>query len=129
MKATENELIFIYNSQDQNDKKALGYVQSLDQYVVKNWDISENPLTETQIAMVAAQLEKSPADLIDRHSELYKENMETGTYSQHEALKILKHNPLVMQTPIMLTEKGGHIMTSPFELNDQLVKTASSDKF
>ncbi len=124
----KNELILIYDSKKQNDKKALGYLQSLDQYVIKSWDISKEPLTETQIASIAAKLKKSPEYLIDQQSDLYKERMKNSTYIQKEELKILKHNPSIIRTPIVITANGADLMKSPFELNSQLVKIDKGHK-
>ena len=47
------ELTLIYHSDKQADKKARGYVESLQGFKIKTIDLAKESLTETQLAEIA----------------------------------------------------------------------------
>ena len=107
MKATKNEIIFIYNSSNIQERQALAYALSLKQRKIKS---------------IANSLDKSPEELIDKNSTKYLRYFINTDLSPKEILKALQTNPSMLTTPIMLKEDGGEIVDDFYQLVEKDLK-------
>jgi len=112
MKIAKNEIALIYNSNNIQDRQALAYALSLKNRKVKTIDIQQNKLTETQLKSIANALDKNPDGLIDKHSTKYLRYFTDKDLSQKEILKTLKANPSMLNTPILMHQKGAAFIDS-----------------
>jgi arsenate reductase-like glutaredoxin family protein len=102
MTITDNEILLIYNSGKQSDRKALGYAKALREYTVKERDISRDALTETQLKEVANKLGVTAVELLDRESDIYRDKYRSASVSETDLLITLTHEPELLRTPIAL---------------------------
>ena len=116
MKASKNEIIFIYNSGNIQDRKALAYVISLKRRKVKAFDVQHNSLTETQLKSIANSMEVPPEELLDKHSTKYLKYFVDTDLSQKEVLKALKQNSSMLNTPVVVHEKGADFVDNYYQL-------------
>jgi arsenate reductase-like glutaredoxin family protein len=82
---------------------------------VKAIDVQKSLLTETQLMSIANKLEVEPEDLIDRQSTFYLRYYFDAELSQKEALKVLKQNPAMINTPIVLYKGGADFVGTNYD--------------
>lgn len=99
-----NEITLIYNSEKHDDKKARGYVESLHGYTIKTIDLSQETLTETQIAQLAQKMEGKISELIDPTFDDSKAivNQQLDQLEGAELVKVLRNNNKLLSTPILI---------------------------
>jgi len=115
MSVEENEMMFIYNSGIQTDRVGLGYAQAVPGYVLKEHDTRKETFTELQLKEIASKLKVQPIDLVDRRSDLYIQKYKNTALSENDVLTVLKHEPDMMRTPIVLYHDGGEFVGSKYE--------------
>ena len=116
MKVSGNELLFIYNSMFFRDKRALGYVQTLDGYQLREWDLARERLTPLQIVQLADHLKIKVIHLLDQGSQLFKKVLKDKNAEESDLIQIMSRNPEVLNTPIALYEDRGVFVTDSFSL-------------
>lgn len=100
MKAKDNEILLIYNSEKYEDRKAKGYADTLKDHALNERDITKNNLTETQIAEIARDMNVDISELIDKNSDLYLHQLKDKGFSESELTKLIVKNPELLKTPI-----------------------------
>lgn len=111
-----NEMLFIYNSQHENDRKALGYAATLKDHKLNSRDICKDPLTETQLMKLAKKMDKKVEDLFDKNAEAYMNNFKDKDFSAEEAVTVLRKNPEILKTPIIVLYDEVYHLPSPYAL-------------
>ncbi len=111
----DNEVLFIYNSNDMQERRALGYAKSLKNHKLKEKDLYKENLSETQIKEIANKIGEHPISLINKNSDLYKEEYNGLNYDEEDILKLIKNNPLIMKTPIAVYHDRASFVESSFE--------------
>ena len=134
MKAKDNEIILIYNSEKQKDKEVLGYAKSIKDHKLNETDISKSMLTERQIAEIASDLDKKIEEMVEASHAKYKTIIKDKSFSEEELLKLLKENPELLKTPVAYIDKKVFMVNSQYELiNEGLeiegVKSQEANKF
>lgn len=112
----ENEVLLIYDSDEINDKEARVYVHSFKNHKVKDMDINRESLTEQQFAELSRRLGVHPSELLDKQSEFYKNHMEGTELSKDDIFKMLKNNPKLLKTPIIVYHDRAEIVGSQYNL-------------
>ncbi len=130
MEAVKNEIILIYNATDYEDRKALGYAESLKDHKLKTIDVTKDKITETQLAELATKLNASIQDLLDRKSDEFKQKYEGEDFSDEEVLKLLANDLTLLNTPIAVVGKAARFVGSAYEfVNDDMSnKTVPDDE-
>lgn len=110
-----NELLFIYNSDNLKEREALAYAKSLKNYQLKELDVTKDGITPSQIRFVQQHLNISIAELIKEPlnktpSEDWR-NME-----MNDLLAWLSERVEMIHTPIALWENEGKILTDKYSL-------------
>lgn len=100
MKAKDNEILLIYNSEKQQDRKTKGYATSVEGYALNERDVIADPLTETQIAEIADDIGVPIVDLVDKNSDMYLNELKAKSFSDEELIKLMSKNPELMKTAI-----------------------------
>lgn len=115
MTISDNEMMFIYNSGIQTDRVALGYAKAVPGYVLKEHDTRREGFTELQLKEIATKMKVQPIDLVDRRSDLYLQKYKDAELSENDVLTVLKHEPGIMRTPIVLYRDRGEFVDSKYE--------------
>ena len=114
------ELTLIYHSEKTDDKKARGYVESLPTLAIKTLDLAKESITETQLAQLADKMEIEIKDLIDptfddrENTSKNKEGLKD--MDRDQLLVYIKHNPLLLSTPILIIGDRAYKYGSAYEL-------------
>lgn len=95
----KKEIQLIYNSSKQEDRKALGYAQSLKDYVINDFDVNNNKFTERQLAELTDKLNIAAHDLLVK--EAHDKNL-----SDEDVLKLIREQPELLRTPIRVEGKN-----------------------
>lgn len=115
MEIRDNELLFIYDSDNIKEREALGYVKSLQYHRVKEYDLRNDVFTELQLKEIAERLSVAPIDLMDHQSDVYNNKYAGTDLSEEDVLTALRHEPKLIRTPIILLQDQAHFMESPYE--------------
>src|SRR6187549_2626190 len=118
-----NEITLIYHSEKPDDRKALGYADSINAFTVKTLDLRRDSLTETQLAELADKLEMEVRDLLDLS---YAEGDRTHFEQMDDAdiLNLLAHQTLLIQTPILIVGKKAFRYDSSYGLISENGRTS-----
>ncbi|MBR9999978.1 MAG: hypothetical protein KFF73_13455 [Cyclobacteriaceae bacterium] len=112
----ENEIVFIYNSDRFRDREARGYMKSVEDYKVREIDISKDQVTETQLMDISDRLEISPAQLLDTHSDEYVNAYGDADLEKEDIIKSIRQKPALLNTPIALYRHKAYFVQTPYDL-------------
>lgn len=119
MKAKDNEILLIYNSEKYEDRKAKGYADTLKDHALNERDVTKNNLTETQIAEIAADMNVDISQLVDKNSDLYLHQLKDKSFSEEELMKLIVKNPELLKTPIAYKGSKAFFVDSAYQfVND-----------
>lgn len=118
------EITLIYNSDKFEDKKARAFVESLPGYKLKTLDLTNDALTETQIAQIAIKMKLNIEELLDPtyddHISVHKEGLKL--MSRSEMLVLMANEPKLISTPILIIGTRAYRYGSAYELiNNELI--------
>ncbi len=116
MNVKENELLFIYDSRNITDKRALAYAHTLNKLNIRELDLSKEHLTERQLVTISDILDEEIIDMVDHSKDLSEDKPNYRNFSDEELLKMLAHDPRHIQTPIAIVGDIGDKLLSEFEL-------------
>lgn len=101
------ELTLIYHSDKHDDKKALGYVESLQGFTIKSLDLAVEKITETQLAEISDKLKLPIEELLDPtyddHISVHKEGLKL--MDRQSLLTLMTHDTKLISTPIAIIGK------------------------
>jgi len=134
MKAKDNEIVLLYNSEKQKDKEVLGYAETLKDHKLNATDVSKSKLTERQIAEIASDLNKKVEGVVDDSSEKFKTEIKGKSFSDEELLKLLTENPDLLTTPVAYMNDQAFVVDSQYSfINKDLdvggVKSKQANQF
>ena len=119
-----NEITLIYHSEKPDDRKALGYADSIRAFALKTLDLRKDYLTETQLAEIANKLDVGVRDLVDVS---YAEGDQGTRFEQMDdadILNLLTHQPMLIQTPILIVGKKAFRYDSSYGLISENGRTS-----
>jgi len=99
MEFNPQEITLIYNFNKQGDRESVSYAKQMAKNV-NEVDVSKNPLTERQMAMLLDKLGVGVEEIIDKKSDVYREKYKGKDMEEADWLGVLKHEPNMMKTPI-----------------------------
>jgi len=104
------ELTLIYNSDKEDDKKARGYVESLQGFKIKTVDLAVESITETQLAETADKLNLGIEELMDPtyddHISVHTEGLKL--MDRQSLLTLMTHDRKLIATPIAIIGKHAY---------------------
>lgn len=115
MNIEKNEILLIYNSNKLRDREALGYAKTLKDHKVKELDLQNGKITQTQIEEVIRRMGISLENLLDKNSKLYEENISGKKMDELSLLKLMEKNPEIIRTPISISEERAGFVDSSYE--------------
>jgi arsenate reductase len=115
MKTAKREATIIFDGNDLDDRAALAYALSLN-FKLKEVNLRKNILTERQIKEIAMKLDIDPEQLIDEHSSQFRDEFKKSAFSADDSVKILRQNPDLMKTPILIMEHRAVFIGSSYDL-------------
>jgi len=99
-----NKVEYIYNSKKFKDRKLLGYIKAAKGKILAR-DVTKDPFTETQLANLAKSLDSDIASLVDREHVASVGDEHILHIEEAELPRVLKNNPIYMQTPLVVEGK------------------------
>ncbi len=99
MEFNPREITVIYDMNKRGGREALAYAKQMADHV-KEVDISENPLTPTQLLEIMEKVNVGIDAMIDKTSDIYREKYEEVDMSENDWLEVMIHNPEMIKTPI-----------------------------
>jgi arsenate reductase-like glutaredoxin family protein len=119
-----NEITLIYHSEKADDRKALGYADSITAFALKTLDLRRESLTETQLAEIAEKLGTSIRSLIDV---TYSDRVNPAALkdmNDADILNLLVHEPILLGTPILIVGKKAFRYDSSYQLISENGRTS-----
>lgn len=134
MKPKDNEILLIYNSEKQQDRKTKGYADSLKNHALNERDVLSDNLTETQLAEMANDMHVEISELIDKNSEFYMNQLKGKSFSDDQLTKLMVKNPELIRTPIAYLGSKAFFVGSSYDFVNQDfdiegVKSLKGNKF
>lgn len=111
MNFNKETVTIIYKGNSRSDKEGFGYAQSLKPHV-HDIDVTKEPLTSTQLMEIATSLGVDVEELVDKESDIYKEEYNGMSFDANNWLNILSQKPALLKTPIIFDGEKGHIFES-----------------
>jgi len=112
------ELTLIYNSEKSDDKKARGYVESLQGFKIKTIDLAHESITETQLAEIADKLNVKIEEMLDPtyddHVSVHTEGLKL--MDRQSLLTLMTHDRKLISTPIAIIGKLAYKFGSGYAL-------------
>src|SRR4051812_15294126 len=114
-----NELTLIYHSDKEDDKKARAFIETIVAYKIKTLDLKKESLTETQLGEIAGKMGIPVQELVDK---TYKDQLEsnnkkiTDAMWSNDVLTLLKREPILISTPIVIIGKKAYTYASSYDL-------------
>jgi arsenate reductase-like glutaredoxin family protein len=126
------EITLIYNSYKEDDKKARGYVESLDGYTIKSLDLHKEPITETQLAEIATMMGMPIEDLLDPtyddHISVHQEGLKL--MDRQSMLTLMRNDTKLIRTPILIVGKKAYKFETGYQLiNKKMVKEVGNLRY
>ena len=69
----------------------------------------KNTPTDTELREILAKLNMKPEELLRKGEKLFKEQFAGKTFSEEEWIRIMVANPVLIERPIIVSEKGAVI--------------------
>lgn len=114
MKVSENEILFIYDSSDMQQREGLAYARSLKHFEVKELDIQHDNITQLQLSDLCEKLGVSGKELMRTDNEShFSELMDLDS---HDMLDYLASNLRMLNTPIAVYHNHAKFIGSQYEL-------------
>jgi arsenate reductase-like glutaredoxin family protein len=119
-----NEITLIYHSDKPDDRKARGYADSIKAFTLKTLDLRRECLTETQLAEIADKLTLPVRELVDITYAEKKDRAHIGQMDDGDLLNLLVHQPMLIQTPILIVGKKAFKYSSSYALISENGRTS-----
>jgi arsenate reductase len=119
-----NEITLIYHSEKPDDRKARGYADSIKAFTLKTLDLRRDCLTETQLAEVADKLKVPIRELVDLTYADRSDRANIGHMDDADILNLLAHQPMLIQTPILIVGKKAFRYDSSYALISENGRTS-----
>jgi arsenate reductase-like glutaredoxin family protein len=100
-----------YKGNKRSDGEALGYARPLKPHSLEI-DLTKDNITSTQLMEIANKLGVSVSELVDRESDMYKEQYNGMDFDDNNWLTLLTQNPELLRTPIIFNGDQGIIADS-----------------
>ena len=116
MKVTDNELLIIYRSTENQDKEALSYGEALQHHKLKTLDAITEDISVSQLTTLANEMNVGVHELIDKNVQEYKQKYGDADLGDDDVLKLLGNNPSFLKTPIVKDSQRTYFLGSAKEL-------------
>ncbi|NQY68133.1 MAG: arsenate reductase (glutaredoxin) [Flavobacteriales bacterium] len=73
----------------------------------------KNPLSETELEVILMKLNMKPEEIVRKGEKLYKEKFKGLEMNDHEWIKILSDNPVLIERPIVVKGNSAIIGRPP----------------
>ncbi|WP_137091455.1 arsenate reductase family protein [Mangrovivirga cuniculi] len=115
MEKHSKEIKLITHHKKSFDKKAMGYAK-LTPNAVQEVNLDETKLTPRMIKEIVDELGIEINDIVDRDSDLFKNEYEGVDLSKDDWLKVLSEKSELLKTPIVLSNNESFIVDTPSRL-------------
>ncbi len=115
MEFNPREITIIYDMNKRGGREALAYGKQIAEHV-REIDISQQPLTRTQLAELVQELNIQVEDLIDKTDDVYQDKYEDVDMEDNDWLEVLVHNPSMVKTPIGILGKKAIVCELPNQI-------------
>lgn len=113
---SERQITLFYNSNSSRAKQTLIYAKT-EGLKLQEIDILKTPLTGTQIAEIANRLNIEVRDLVNQEHPEYAQHFEHHNFSSEDWIKMMQHNPEIINQPIALHGDKTLMISTPTDIN------------
>lgn len=125
----ENQVTLIYSSTTRVGKRTRAHIDAIKDKELQTIDIAENPLTGTQWAEIATEMNKQIKDLISYDELTEDDELQDSDFDDNDYIKILKERPEVFVHPIAINGNTIKQIINPTEVQEFLgVDSAGLEK-
>ncbi|MDQ3536326.1 MAG: hypothetical protein M3421_11945 [Bacteroidota bacterium] len=111
------EITLYYKPAIKKDKNTYVMASQITPHI-REIDVFKDTPTETQLMTILAQLGIDVEDMIERESEVYKEQYEGKSFNVEGWIKILVQNPDMIKTPIAIKGNRAMLIETPSNILD-----------
>ncbi|CAM4134308.1 arsenate reductase family protein [Gillisia hiemivivida] len=112
---SKNQITLYYNSESGIAKQTLAYAKA-EGLPIQEIDILKTKITGTQIVELAAKLYIEVEDLVNQEHPSYKSHFENHNFSTDDWIKMIQHNPEIMNQPIALRGDTTILVKTPTDI-------------
>lgn len=105
----ERELTVFYNFEEHSHREVLAYARSLTDNL-REIDVLKDPPTESQLAEMVEKMGVDIHELINKRSEVYKEQFSDKELDFSGWVRALRYNPSMIKTPLAFFGSQGLII-------------------
>ena len=125
----ENQITLIYSSTTRTGERTYGHISAVKDKELQTIDIAKTPLTGTQWAELAEELNKPLKELFSFEDVSDDDELKTADYDENDYLNIIKNRPELLAHPIIIHQDDVKQVTNPTQAQEFLgVDSAVLDK-
>lgn len=127
MEFSKRELTFFYHPEITRDRESLAYAKTVTD-TINVIEIDKITPTETDLKTIANTLGISVSEMVNRRSELYKDEYEDKSFEDDQWLMVLVKNPTLINTPFAIMGDKGVVCNDPADVMNLIPETGNSLK-
>jgi arsenate reductase (glutaredoxin) len=112
MELSRREILMYYKPRVKKDHNTYILAKQVTPHI-HDIDVYKNPPTETQLFELLGHLKISIEEMVERESDVYKEQFEGKDLSTEDWIQAMVYNPDLIKTPIVLTKGKAMIIETP----------------
>ncbi|MDQ3392521.1 MAG: hypothetical protein M3512_00145 [Bacteroidota bacterium] len=117
MEKSNREITLYYKPAIKKDKNTLAMATQITPHI-REVDVLKDTPTETQMMTILAQLGIDVEDIIERESEVYKEEYDGKSFDVQGWVQVLVQNPEMIKTPIAIRGNRAILVETPSNILD-----------
>lgn len=127
MEFSKRELTFFYHPEIIRDRESLAYAKTVTDNI-KVVEINKITPTPTDLKTIADTLGVSVSDMVNRQSELFRDEYEDKSFEDDQWLMVLVKNPALIKTPFAIMGERGIVCNDPADVMELIPETGNSLK-
>lgn len=104
-----------YNPESRSDRSTVAYAKSMGLHI-KSYAYGQTPSTETSWRRIVHALGRDPKELLNKAHPYYKEHIKGREFDEEGWIKVLRHNPAIMRSPIALSGNRVIVCETPSDV-------------
>lgn len=125
----ENQITLIYSSTSRVGERTYAHISAVKDKELHTIDVAKNPLTGTQWAELAEELNKPMRELLSFDEVSDDDEIKNGDFDENDYVNILKNRPELFAHPVIIHQDVMKQITNPTQAQEFLgVDSAGLDK-
>lgn len=115
MNTDEKQITLLYRESSFEDKKVLAMARD-NNIPVLEVDIEKDHPTGTQLLEIADEMKLEISDLVRKEHPDFQEHYSADNLDSEDWIKIIRHNPKLLKTPIAMRGKNVMLIKTPTDI-------------